>query len=178
MDVITYNNINSLKSSKSQSLSQIDINSPNYLYKFVDELLKKKLTNLKQGKLKPFKLSLNRNLIIIQFPPKYDVSIYDKWYDNIETVINQVFYRKESDNDVVPDSYQRHRLYTTINDTEFEINGNVVIKSMPIYQPKPKKTKLTTSAENIEAIKNKGEVKPKKPKYKCMYIADESDEDE
>lgn len=154
MEVISYNTF--LQNKK--NTSQIDINTPAYLYKFIDEILKKELNELKQGKFKPFKLSLNRNLVIIQFPNQnYDSTLYDKWYNKIEQTLNKIFYRKESENDVIPDTFQRSRLFTNINDKEYEINGNIVIKSMPIYQPTSKKSKLTTSNENKHAIKHKGQ---------------------
>lgn len=177
MEVISYNNIiNTTKTQKDNST--LDINAPNYLYNFVDALLKNELKKFKQGNLKPFKLSQTRNIITIQFPTTYDLSLYDKWYTTIEHVVNKVFYRKESENDVVPDSYQRNRLFTLFNSEEYEINGNVVIKSIPIYQPKSKtkNAKSTISDENKEAIVNKGKLS--NPKKKCMYVADESSDED
>lgn len=155
---------------------EIDINSPDYLHKFIDVVLKVGLKNFKKNNKKPFKLSKTRNLTIIQYPPTYDISLYDEWYKQVETVINKVFYRKESDNDEIPDAYQRSRLYTTINSKEYEINGNIVIKSIPIFVPTRTKAKLTTSKENKDIIQGKKTTSNKK-KTNCMYVADDSDSD-
>jgi hypothetical protein len=150
------NNILSYQTFKNKPNKEIDINSPEYLYKFIDMTLKDGLKKIKKNNKKPFKLSRNRNLVIIQYPVTYDIKDYNKWYTLVETIINQIFYRKESDNDEIPDLYQRKRLFTTINSKDYEINGNVVIKSIPIYKPKKNtKTKLKVSKENKDAIKNK-----------------------
>ena len=174
LNSISYQNLESFKNKKNKKKTEeLDINSSEYLYKFVDEILKKELHSFKKNNKKPFKLSRSRNLIIIQFPTAYDNNLYDEWYEIVENIINQVFYKKESDIDEIPDTYQRNRLFTQINSTEYEINGNIVIKSVPIYIPKRNKTKLKTSKENKEIIQSKGNLKSNKPKY--IFEADDSD---
>ena len=174
-NLISYQNLELLKNNKNKkkNTEKLDINSSDYLYKFVDEILKRGLQSFKKNNRKPFKLSRSRNLVIIQFPTTYDESLYDEWYQLVEEIVNQVFYKKESDVDEIPDTYQRNRLFTQINSVEYEINGNIVIKSIPIYIPTRTKTKLKTSKENKEVIQGKGNVKVKK--NVTMFEADDSD---
>jgi hypothetical protein len=170
-NILSYNNL------KTKVTKEIDINSPEYLYKFIDTILKNGLKSFKKNNKKPFKLLKTRNLLIIQYPATYDIKYYNKWYNIVEKIVNQIFYKKESDNNEIPDLYQRNRLFTTINSKEYEINGNIVIKSIPIYQPKKNtKSKLKISTENKKAIQNKSnEIKTVTKKYKSMYIAKDSD---
>jgi hypothetical protein len=174
---LTQTNLSYSSISFQKKYKNLDIINIDYLYKFIDMLLKTELTNFKKNNKKPFTLSRNRHTIVIQYPSTYDVNDYDVWYNTIEQKINKCFYRKESDNSDIPDAYQRNRLFTTFDSKEYEINGNVVIKSVPIFKPIKKKKTTTVSNENKEAINAINNSSDKIIKTKCMYYADDSDDD-
>lgn len=158
--------------------NKLDINKSEYLYKFVDIILKKSLSAFKKNNKKPFTLSHNRNTIIIQYPNSYDISDYDNWYQLVQNTVNKYFYKKESENDDIPDLYQRKRLFTTINSKEYELDGNIVVKSIPVYRPKRTQKKTNVSKENKDMIKNlNGTKELNKHNSTVMFFADDSDDD-
>lgn len=159
-----------------QKYNHLDIIDSEYLYKFVDTLLKKSLSHLKYDNKKPFKITRERGTVIVQYPSCYNLKYYNKWYKNIEKIINTTFYRKESENDDIPDLYQRKRLFTIVDSKEIEIDGNIVIKSIPVYRPKRTAKKTNVSKENKELIKQiNGTGENKRANHSVMFYAEDSD---
>lgn len=148
-------NLNSLINIKNNVNNQIIEITSKKLNQFVNNILKRELIYFSQytdGK-KPFSISqTNSNLIVIKYPTNLGIDKYDMWYESVEKCINHYFYKKET-SDEIPQYDDLNNYYVKINNQEYKIKGNIVIKSIPIHIPKREKKNKKVSETNKKKIK-------------------------
>jgi hypothetical protein len=156
--------------------SEYDICNPDCIFKLINLMLQRHLVGFVKNNKKPFQISLKRNTIIIQYSNEYDMKLYDVWYSSVKQFLNTYFYKKELDVGTLDildphklTNLYNNKLYTTINNKDYQLCVNIVIKSVPIYRPHKKLKNIKISEENKEQLNSinnkKKKLVPKQNKY-------------
>lgn len=158
IDDIVNKLVSDIKGKTSPDASEIVLNLEDHkvIFKIVNKLLTDKLPKL--GKTNRFKLTTNKdkhsdNTIIIISPIAKELD-HTKWYNEVKTIINSVFYRKDNLVSLMEDStYTSDSLCMMYKNEEYAIEPNIVVKSEPVFKVKRRaKTDIKVSDEIASQI--------------------------